>query len=565
MLVGAVAELMALGAVLPFLTILADPEGAREVEALRWIFGLLDASTYGNVVLVTASLFAIAAFIAGAVRLWLVWVMQGFVFSVAHHLGVEIHRRTLSQPYAYYVAQNSSDVIAAMEKVQVVLFNVLIPLISAVSSGIIALFLIAALIYIDPVTALSAAAAFSCTYLLVSILSRRRLMACSETINSAYAQRVRAVQESLGGIRDIIIDRSQPLYVDQFAGVDQRFRRAQAVAAFIGAAPRFAVEAAGLVLIAALAAILSARTGGLTTALPILGALAVGAQRLLPLLQLIYYGWSSLAAGGALLSDLNRLLRLSSAEEQGEPGDVEPLPFESEIRVDGVTFHYPGQPEPTLTDVNLTIRKNSSVALIGKTGSGKSTLMDLLMGLLEPQRGTINVDGVALDREARRRWQGRIAHVPQAIFLADTTIERNIAFGAPTARIDRARVIDAARQAQLHEFIESLPDGYRTPVGERGVRLSGGQRQRLGLARALYKRASVLILDEATSALDDATEVAVMQSLQALSGELTVIIIAHRLSTVAHCDQVVRLEQGRVAKIGSYAEVIDQTEFENVS
>lgn len=559
MLLGALAELLAIGAVLPFLTILANPDRAQTMPVLSTIFDLFRLTGGRSFVLTAAGLFAISAIAAGAVRLWLVWAMHDVVFSVAHHIGVDIQRRMLYQPYSYYVGQNTSEVIAALEKVQVILFNVLIPAVHAVSSTVITLFIVSVLVYIDPVTALSAAAGFSATYMLVSAFSRQRLKACSETINSAYKLRVQAVQESLGGIRDIIIDRSQPLYVDRFARIDRSFRRAQATAAFISAGPRFAIEGAGMVLISVLAVLLWEREGGLIAALPILGALAVGAQRLLPLLQLIYYGWSSLTSGGAMLGHLVAMLRLPGPEEQGEPEAVEPLPFACEIRIEQVSFRFPNHPELILSDINLVIPKGSRVALIGKTGSGKSTLIDLIMGLLQPERGRIAIDSVELDREARRRWQTRIAHVPQAIFLADTTIERNIAFGAPGTELDRAQIVAAARQAQLHEFIETLPAKYQTSIGERGIRLSGGQRQRLGIARALYKQASVLILDEATSALDDATEAAVMESLHSLGEELTVIMVAHRLTTVARCDQIVRLDNGHIAEIGSYQEVVART------
>jgi ATP-binding cassette subfamily B protein len=323
-------------------------------------------------------------------------------------------------------------------------------------------------------------------------------------------------------------------------------------------APRFVIEAAGMILLAALALIIADREGGLAGALPILGALALGAQRLLPLIQQVYYGWSAYAGNRAVAGDVLNLLGMPVPEHATVVAKrAAPLSFKREIRIEGVSFAYSGRSEPALSAVSLTIPRGARVALIGQTGSGKSTLADLLMGLLEPGSGQILVDGVPLVGEARRAWRQSIAHVPQAIFLADTSVERNIAFGVAPEQIDRDRVVDAARRAELHSFLAGLPDGYQTPVGERGVRFSGGQRQRLGIARAIYKAAPVLVLDEATSALDSATEEAVTQALADLGDRgMTIIMIAHRLSTIENCDIVVRLENGRVVATGSYQEVV---------
>jgi ABC-type multidrug transport system fused ATPase/permease subunit len=315
-----------------------------------------------------------------------------------------------------------------------------------------------------------------------------------------------------------------------------------------------------MILIAVLAVVISAREGGFAGALPVLGALALGAQRLLPLLQQIYVGWSLAAGHSSLLVQVLDLLRLP-VDEKAAHGDSEPpLPLRNRIAVENVSFTYASRRGSAVEGVSFEIPRGTRIALIGKTGSGKSTLADLLMGLLEPTEGRISVDGVSLTRENRRSWQRSIAHVPQAIFLADASIARNIAFGVPPQAIVGERVIEAAKKAQLDEFVAALPEGYETHVGERGVRISGGQRQRLGIARAIYKQAQILVLDEATSALDDATEAAVMQALDQLGEEgRTIIMIAHRLSTISCADIVIRLDNGRVAELGSYAEVVGGT------
>jgi ABC-type multidrug transport system fused ATPase/permease subunit len=558
MLVGAIAEVASIAAILPFLSLLTDTDKLRSIPLLPDLLEAAGAVTRQQQLVATTILFGVAAILAGAVRMLLAWASQGFIFRLGHDIGVEIQRRVLSQPYSYHVGQNTSAVISSLEKVQILVFNVLLQLMLAGIAVVLAMFILVGLFALDPFTAALATISFGAMYVLVSLVTRGSLARNSELINGLYSQRVQLIQESLGGIRDIIIDNSQPVFLDAFRDADDRLARSKAITAFIGAAPRFVVEAAGMVLLAALALVMSIREGGLTQALPIMGALALGAQRLLPLIQQVYYGWSAYAGNRAVAQDVLDLLNIAVPEDGGFAAERRPaLPLRHEIRIEDVSFGYPGRSEQALSGVSFTIPRGARVALIGQTGSGKSTLADLLMGLLEPGSGRISVDGVLLTGEARRAWRGSIAHVPQAIFLADTTVAQNIAFGIPPERIDRERVIDAARRAQLHPFIEHLPEGYETRVGERGVRFSGGQRQRLGIARAIYKGAPVLVLDEATSALDSATEAAVTEALDDLGDSgLTIIMIAHRLTTIENCDLVVRLENGRVAAMGSYAEVV---------
>jgi ABC-type multidrug transport system fused ATPase/permease subunit len=307
--------------------------------------------------------------------------------------------------------------------------------------------------------------------------------------------------------------------------------------------------------IALMALYMNTRPGGLAGALPVLRALALGAQRLLPLMQLIYTGRTQLVGNRQVLQEVLDLLEAPIPEEYLPDTPREPVPFEKSIALKNVWFAYDSA-TPVLRNLNFTIRKGAKVGFIGKTGSGKSTTIDLIMGLLEPTKGSVQIDGKALNARTRRGWQQQIAHVPQAIFLSDSSIAENIAFGVDREKVDMDRVREAARKAALAVFSEAMPQQYDTAVGERGVRLSGGQRQRIGIARALYKRASVLVFDEATSALDNQTESAVMEAIAALGRDLTVILIAHRLSTVAVCDEVIRLEAGEVADKGDYEQVV---------
>jgi ATP-binding cassette subfamily B protein len=310
--------------------------------------------------------------------------------------------------------------------------------------------------------------------------------------------------------------------------------------------------------------VLSLRAGGIAAAVPVLGALALGAQRLLPALQQAYSAWQSIAGNLASLADVVELLDQDVPAELLGPAPP-PLPFEREIRFEGVRFRYGPDTPWVLDGLDLRIPKGARIGYVGSTGSGKSTALDLLMGLLSPAEGSISVDGARIGPATVRAWQQSIAHVPQSIYLADASLAENIAFGVPAEAIDMARVRRAARQAQILDFIEAAPRGFDAEVGERGVRLSGGQRQRIGIARALYKNASVLVFDEATSALDNATEQSVMGTIGSLDRGLTILMIAHRLTTVKDCDQIVRLEHGRVVAAGTYDQLLEGSDsFRNL-
>jgi ATP-binding cassette subfamily B protein len=409
---------------------------------------------------------------------------------------------------------------------------------------------VCALLWIDPVSALLAAVLIGGLYGLALVTARRRLTSHSELIRSAYEARFKEMQDSLGGIRDVILDRSQGVRLARFREIDSRFMSARADAQFLVAAPRFLVEGLGLILIAVLAVTIAGRPGGFVAALPILGALALGAQRLLPLTSHVYAGWANLTASRPIIHELAELLRLPIGH--GAHQSVPTLVLDKAIELDNVTFHYDERVKPAIHNISLTIPKGARVAITGKTGSGKSTLADLLMGLIEPTEGRLTVDGRELKGPLLHGWRKSIAHVPQSIFLTDDSIAANIALSMHGTKVDMERVRRAAEAAQLTEFVDSLTSGLDTMIGERGARLSGGQRQRLALARAVYKGAPILVLDEATSALDDETEAAVLSTLGALQAEgRTIIIIAHRSSTIEGCDIILRLDRGRL--VGSSA------------
>ncbi|MCF8469391.1 MAG: ABC transporter ATP-binding protein/permease [Parvibaculum sp.] len=548
MLAGAVAELISIGAVIPFIAVVADPEGAMAGTPFR---GFLERAGFGSpaeIIATAAVAFAMAAILAAGVRLLLAWASQRYVFGLAHEIGVAVYSRTLHQPYAYHTSRNSSETLAAINKTQIAIGQLLMPLMQGVSAFVIAIFILAGLIYIDPVAALAAGSGFAAIYLLVMRITRGIMRRNGIIIAKAHSERLQAASEGLGGIRDVLLDRTQPVFVARFDEIEKRLRDAQAINGFISQAPRYIVEGVGIVLIAGLALALSLRDGGLLAAVPVLGALALGAQRLVPLMQVLFSGWAAMLGNGRMLLDIVDILRLPEAPQFLSYGG-ERLSFERDIVLENVGFSYPSGSRPALDKIDLRIPSGTRIGFAGKTGSGKSTLVDLVLGLLDPSSGRILIDGAELNDANRSAWQAQIAHVPQAIYLADASIAENIAFGVPPENIDREWVAHTAAQAELSEVIEALPNGYDTFVGERGIRLSGGQRQRIGIARALYKRARVLVFDEATSALDNETESAVMEAIGRLSADLTVLIIAHRLSTLDGCDMIVKLEGGRVKEV----------------
>jgi ATP-binding cassette, subfamily B, bacterial PglK len=556
-LVSAFAEVVSLGAVLPFLGILVAPEQVYSLPivvdvALAW--GITSAD---QLVLPLTVAFAMAALIAGAIRILLLWVNTRLAYACGADLGIEVYRRTLYQPYQVHVASNSSEVISGItSKVNSVVFMVLLPFLTLVSSTVLVVAIIIALVTIDPMLASVASVGFGASYGLITWVSHRRLHRNSQRIAYEQTQVVKALQEGLGGIRDVLLDGTQPIYCDIFLKADHPLRRAQGDNVFISQNPRYVMEALGMVLIAVLAYSLSLQVGGIATALPVLGALALGAQRLLPALQQSYNAWANIAGSHTSLADTIELLDQPLPAALLEPVSTALL-FQKDIRFNAVRFRYTNDCPWVLDGLNLTIPKGARVGFVGSTGSGKSTMLDVLMGLLLPTEGELLVNGEPVIGNRLRAWQQNIAHVPQSIYLADATLAENIAFGVQPSIIDLDRVQQAARQAQIADFIESSSQGYQGFVGERGIRLSGGQRQRIGIARALYKQASVLVFDEATSALDNATEQSVMDSIEGLDRDLTILHIAHRLTTIRRCDIIVELEHGRIVAQGTYEQLLE--------
>lgn len=546
MLISAVAEIVSLGAVLPFIGALVSPDRVIEQPWVANVAKLMGINSAADLALPLTVVFAVAAVAAGLVRLTVLWASTRLSFATGVDVSLDIYRRTLYQPYCVHVSRNSAEVISGItNKASTVVVGVLLPLMVCVSSVTVFFAIVALLIVIDPIVAIVSALGFGACYGFITLLSRGKLQRNSERIALEQTQLFKTLQEGLGGIRDVLLDGTQHVYCDLYHRADSSLRKAQGSNTFISASPRFAMEALGMTLIALLAYGVSVRQGGLAPALPLLGALAMGAQRLIPSLQQGYASWSTILGSTRSLVDTLELLDQPLPPEATKSPPM-PLVFNSSVTFEAVRFRYADNTPWVIDGLNLTIPKGARIGLVGTTGSGKSTVTDILMGLLAPTEGRVLVDGQSITGPLLKAWQRNIAHVPQSVYLSDATLAENIAFGVPPEEIDIELVRDSARRAQIADFIENSPEGYEAIVGERGVRLSGGQRQRIGIARALYKKARVLVFDEATSALDSVTEQAVMDAIESLDRDLTILLVAHRLATIRRCDRVVEISRGQV-------------------
>lgn len=535
-LAAAIVEVGALASLIPLLSLVSG--GASELPS--FIRGMeIDAL---GLVLTFAALVSAAAL----ARLGLTASIQRRVLEIGHSINVAIQRRLLDQPYLFHASQNSSRFVAALQKTDQLTLGVMGPLIQGLAGFAIGLAILLFLVVtIDWRITLSAAVLLGAAYLFLSRFAAGRLRARGEVSDRAYEEQVRILLESSGAIRDILLDHRQQTFADAFERVSRRLTAARAGTDFLNQAPRFIIEAIGAIAIAGLAVIVAARAGNIADSLPVFGILALAMVRIVPLAQTAYRGWAMLAAHKRAIEDVGDLLELPLSAERGE--NQHSLPFRKSLQFNRVQFTYPGSPMCVLEDASFTIERGEWLAIAGSTGSGKSTVGDLAMGLLTPDTGQITVDGALLSGNLVQPWQRSVAHVSQQVYLLDDNVAANIALAPAGSFVDWERVANCASIAQLDRWIADLPAGLHTMVGEEGRRLSGGQRQRIGIARALYKNAPFLLLDEATNALDANTEAALLDALRGTRPEITVLMISHRETALVRCDRVLKVEGGRLA------------------
>ncbi|QEA40080.1 ABC transporter ATP-binding protein [Pistricoccus aurantiacus] len=500
---------------------------------------------------------------AALIAITTIWRLQIYGNRVGAELGSRLFKHYMYQPWLFHAGGSSSQLTNRIaQEAQRVTQQIINPLMQMNAKVVMVLFMAIAIFIYNPVVALAGIVIFVAAYLLLYRTVRRRLIINGQSISVTQQTRFKLMAEGFGGIKDVLLLGRQDIFVERFEEASGKYAYAQGTTQALSQSPRYAMEliAFGSVIFLVLY-LLRAHEGNLGAILPVLSVYALAGFKMLPAFQQIYLGISNIRGNIAAFEALRDDLRASSAApryniQTDEERHQNVLTPRKAIQLKEVVFHYPGKEEPALKGLNIDIPVNGVIGLVGASGSGKSTAIDLLLGLITPQQGELLVDGQPITDDNRRAWQNALGFVPQSIFLSDNSIRENIAFGLPPEAIDEERVNRATSMANLDDLLAELPSGLDTRVGERGVQLSGGQRQRIGIARALYYDADVLVLDEATSALDGITEKLIMEAIHEFSGKKTIIMIAHRLATVKQCDCIYLMADGGIIDQGSYSELV---------
>ncbi|BFI96758.1 MAG: ABC transporter ATP-binding protein [Rhodanobacter sp.] len=542
----AMAETISVLSIMPFLSVLGRPAIIQETPVLLAVYrrlGMIDARQFIFLLGLASIALVIASSLFKTVTLH---VLNRFAHMERHSISVRLLSRYLQQPYEFFLTHNPSILTKnVLSEVDQLLFELIHPLSQLLAQGAVLLAMTVLVFCYDALTAICIMATLASLYGFIYILVRKRLVRIGAERQDADGQRYQACNEALGGIKDVKVTHATRTYLGHFERASHQFSRHVATNETLAQSPLYLVEATGYTGLIVIALVLLLKTNDIAHVLPALGLYGFAAYRMLPSAQIMYRGFAKLRFASSTLNSVGRDLQLP--EEPENMSDTA-MSLRWEIRLHGIRYAYPSTPEKNILDgLDLTISANSSVGIVGKTGAGKSTLMDILLGLLHPQAGTMSVDSTPITADNAAEWQRAVGYVPQHIYLSDATTAENIAFGVPRSSIDMAAVERAARAAQIHDFVvNELPKGYETKIGDRGIRLSGGQRQRIGIARALYRDPPVLLMDEATSALDSTTEEAVNAAIRNLSGSKTVIVVAHREASLRYCQKVVCIHAGKL-------------------
>lgn len=548
------AEMISLGAIFPFITVLTNPEQVYEIPFLGEILISNGMEKGDELIIPLATIFALAALIAGLMRLFLLKVSVLISNATGADLSINVFERTLYQPYSTHISRSSSEVISGITQKVNAATNVLISVVTVITNSFLFLSIMATLIIIDPLIAILSMSTFGIAYLITAAYTSNRLDQNSKTIAEKQTFVVRSLQESLGAIRDVLLDGTQKIYKNLYSRSIRRLMKASGSNRFINQSPRYAMESLGMILISVFIVTIFIRDGGIATALPIIGVLGLGAQRLLPIMQQIYGNWSVVIGSKASLIDVIDLLNQPLPKKKNPKKETSK--FNEAIVLENIGFSYDINSKPILNNLNIRLNKGMKIGLVGETGSGKSTFLDILMGLLTPTSGKIKIDNNPISENNLTKLHSLIAHVPQNIYLADASISENIAFGIDQNKINIPLVERVADEALVKKFLDDQGSNLDSGVGERGIKLSGGQRQRIGIARALYKRSGLIIFDEATSSLDEQTETEIMDTIYNLDKELTIVLVAHRISTLKRCDEIYEMKKGSLKLIGTYDDLL---------
>jgi ABC-type multidrug transport system fused ATPase/permease subunit len=560
-----VTESARVGSVLPFATVLASSDSIAShpylMTAYDW-FGF--DSTDQFVVFLGVVLFLVTVG-ALAFAALCTWVGTRYTERCGYTLSRRLFENYLHHPYEWFLGRHSADLgKSILSEVTLVVGGALMPAMQILTNGIVIIFLFALLVAADPVLAVAATSALGAGYWFVFFVGRRYLARIGEDRLRANRERFTISPEAFAGIKDVKLRGLENTFVHRFEGPSRRFTRHQATSVLIASLPQYALQALAFAILLLIVWYQIGMRGNLSQAIPIIALYALAASRLMPAFQKLYRSATGLKFSKPALDALHRDLVEAAPDTNTAVVEAPAAPslrLSDRLEITAVSYRYPGASNLALDDVTLTIPARATVGLVGRTGAGKTTLVDVVLGLLTPECGGVRIDGRPITASNLRAWQRSAGYVPQHIFLADDTIAANIAFGVPRENIDPADLERAARIANLHDFVsQELEQGYDTLVGERGIRLSGGQRQRLGIARALYNDPDVLVFDEGTSALDNITERAVMEAVDKLANRKTIILIAHRLTTVRNCDRIFLLERGRLLASGTYDELVTKNE-----
>jgi ABC-type multidrug transport system fused ATPase/permease subunit len=561
-LVMALLDMLGVASILPFIAVLANPKLVETNPILSWVYNFSTnlgvSSTDEFLFFLGFMVFALLVFTL-AFKALTTFAQTRFAYMREYSIGRRLVDGYLHQPFSWFLNRHSADLgKTILSEVHTVMYNGILPLMTLLAQSAVAIALLGLLFLVDPLLAISVSLVLGVAYGGIMLLMSGWLNTLGQARIQANQERYTAVSEAFGAAKEVKVGGLESIFIERFAKPAETYAKGQATAQVIAQVPRFALEAIAFGGMLLVILYLMAQSGSFAAALPIISLYAFAGYRLMPALQQIYGAVSQLKFAAPALNALhNDLMGLNPVEPYGKV--LEPIPLNMCISLNKIVYQYPNSKAPTLNGISLSIPARSTVGLVGSSGSGKTTTVDLILGLLEPQTGTLCIDGQVVNASNRRQWQKCIGYVPQHIYLADDTVLANIAFGLAPEVVDQQAVVRAAKIANLHDLvIQNMPQGYQTMVGERGVRLSGGQRQRIGIARALYHNPSVLILDEATSALDNMTELAVMDAVNNLSHNITIIMIAHRLSTVRQCDQIYLLEKGALKARGTFEELVSQ-------
>lgn len=564
MVLVALAEVVGISSVLVLLNVLSTPEKILDSGIMSKLYEHFQFSSIYSFQVSLSVVVFIVVFTSLATKAFGAYLVIKFATMRGYSISCRLLQKYLHQPYEWFLQQNSADISKnVLGQIDVLVGQVIIPLLRLMAGTISSLAIVVFLLVVDPYVSLLSATILGGAYTVLYLKLRNTFQRFGRDVLQADELRYRLVGEATGGFKQVKLYGLETSYTNRFEKPARHRANSLALNVTLSELPRYALEATtfGLLLVLILVLLLS-NSGNLAAAIPTLGIFAFAVMRLLPSVQQIYHSLVTIKGGEEPLNHIveayEKPLPNDLSELGAEPAPkAPPLPVTRELTLSDLSFSYDQADRQALKDLNMTIEACSTVGIVGGTGAGKTTLIDLILGILPVQSGTLSVDGVPITEENRRAWQDTIGYVPQEIYLADDTIARNIAFGVPQEKIDMEAVENAARTAALHDFIESdLSQGYQTAVGERGVRLSGGQRQRIGIARALYRNPSLLIMDEATSALDNITERIVMEAVHNIRSDKTVILIAHRLSTVKECDQIFLMEHGKIGTVGTYEELV---------